>query len=87
MATALIRVINIKNIGTQMVPIHVASNVSSPITTFSGTMQLQPGAAFTAEDNRFDIAQLRSMANKKLISFEQTRQSVTTTDSGSGSGT
>lgn len=78
MSQTLLNVIVIKNISKQIVPIAVQARSSSPITTFSGTLQLQAEASFEAEDDRFDIAQLRSMANLGLISYETTRRLVTT---------
>jgi hypothetical protein len=78
MSSTLLNVINVKNISKQVVPIPVKARSSSPITTFSGTLQLQAEGSFEAEDDRFDIAQLRSQANLGLISYEQTRRLVTT---------
>jgi hypothetical protein len=88
MGQTLINVITIKNIVKQVVPIPVQARNDSPITTFSGTFQLQAGATFEAEDDRFDISQLRQMANINLINYEKNRRLVTTEDgtsTGSGS--
>lgn len=85
MAQTLLNVIIIKNIVKQVVPIPVQTRNDSPITTFSGTLQLQAGATFEAEDDRFDIAQLRQQAKLGLIDYERTRRLVTTED-GTGSG-
>lgn len=77
MASTLVNTIQVKNISRQVIPINITKRVGSPIFTKSGTIQLAPGRSVEAEDDRFDISQVRSLAKNNLLSFERFRRTVT----------
>jgi len=81
MAYTLIDTIQVKNISTQVLPINIKKQVGSSIQSAHGTIQLSAGASIEAEDNRFDISQLRSLRSKKLITSDSFRRRVDVPDS------
>lgn len=85
MAYTLIDTIQVKNISAQVIPINIAKLVNSPIQSAHGNIQLTSQSSIEAEDNRFDISQLRSLRDKKLITTESFRRRVNiTSDSSAG---
>ena len=85
MGYTLINTILVKNISTQDIPINIKKKTDSPITTKYGDIHLQPGMSIEAEDNRWDISQLRSMANNKVIEYSKQRKAYSIGGGTSGS--
>lgn len=77
MATTIINVIEVVNTSRQPVFIGVAPKVDSPLFTKSGQIQVLPKAKLEVEDNRFNISQLISMQNNKVIQFTRLKRAVT----------
>lgn len=86
MSTTVINVIEVKNTSKQPVVVGVRPRPDSPIFTEDGQIQIQPGAKLEVEDDRFNLAQLVSMQNNRVIQFLRTRRAVTVTEGSSGSG-
>jgi hypothetical protein len=82
MATApftIIKTISLTNIGNQTVKVNVQKQVGSLILTAYGMIEVRPKAMLEAEENRFDQTALRSLANKKIISYEKLDRRVEVT--------
>jgi hypothetical protein len=91
MATApytIIKTISLTNIGNQTIKINVQRQVGSLIFTGYGMTEVRPKAMLEAEENRFDQTTLRSLSNKKMISYEKLdrRVEVTYPPTSTGSG-
>lgn len=86
MSTTVINVIEVKNTSKQPVVVGVKPRLDSPIFTKDGQIQIQPGAKLEVEDDRFNLAQLVSMQNNRVIQFLRTRRAVTVTEGSSSSG-
>ena len=84
MATTIVTTIKVDNVSNQIVIINVQPLSTSTIFTESGQIAVQPGASLEAEDNRFDLAQLRSMNKNNVIEFMSLRRSVEITGGSSG---
>ena len=67
--TALVQVVEIQNVGTHNIPIHVEPLANSPFFVPSGTIPIKPGTKITVEYSRIDIRQLQNLAKAKLINY------------------
>jgi hypothetical protein len=83
---ALISTIEIKNVSPQLVFILVKPQSGSPIFNKSGNIALKPDASLEAEDNRFDLAQIRSIQDKKIIEVNKFRRLISASASIGSSG-
>lgn len=77
MATTLVRTIQVTNISQQLVVVHVVRKSDSQIFDRFGNISITPSTSIEAEDDRFQLAQLRSMQNNKVITFTKLTQLVT----------
>lgn len=83
---ALVSTIEIKNVSPQIIFIFVKPQSGSPIFSKSGNIALKPSASLEAEDNRFDLAQIRSIQDKKIIEVNRFNRLISVSASiGSGS--
>jgi hypothetical protein len=87
LGTTIVNTIKVTNISHQLVKVIVkASTTTSPIFIPSGLIAIQPRGVVEAEENRFDLQQLITMSNLKVISFERLKRIETIPPStGSGS--
>lgn len=83
---ALISTIEIKNVSPQIVFIFVKPKPGSPIFSKSGNIALKPAASLEAEDSRFDLAQVRSIQDKKIIEVNRFNRLVSASASSGSSG-
>jgi hypothetical protein len=76
----------VTNISPQIIKVNVnKSPTTSPIFTKYGTIQLSPGAKVEAEQTRFDLSQLKNMANNsKVITYEALKRKIDIVGPGSG---
>jgi hypothetical protein len=77
----------VTNVSPQIIKVNInKSPTTSPIYTKYGATQLAPGAKVEAEQTRFDLAQLKNMANNsKVITYEALKRKVDIIGPGGGS--
>ncbi len=85
MATAptgytIIRTISITNTGNQAVTVNVKQKIGSVIYSSYGPTVIKPKALLEAEDDRFDLAALMSLANKGKITYEKLNRRIDVTN-------
>jgi hypothetical protein len=83
MANSIINTLEVTNISNQLLNIFVKERIGSSIFTKSGQIAVKPKAKLEAEDDRFDLSQIRQMQKLNLITTQKNRRLVAITEAGS----
>jgi len=88
--TTFVNTMEVKNVSPQLVVFRIQPIDSSTIfDRRGGNIRLQPATTVEAEESRFDLKQLETLENNKLIKRTRYNRRVTrdSSDAGTGSGT